>query len=917
MLMKKINKILTAFLAAAVSAAVPRMEVHAEMSVPSDGRFYLADSVSEEVYYESYGSYAEASAAFESIRTNYDNLCIYKDGRILRAEYALIYIRQTDACDYNVTYQSEDRKENGYTNGCYGKDALYLDTDSAGNSVLFELSGVRGWMSLDDCEIIPEEKTESVRSSWSVKNRKLIHHIQTGIGTMNIDLDLGEANASMPDGDYYSYDGHYFYAADSFRDMSEDLRAGRHKYSVNADDPYYNYFMYLSHRSLTAYSADEVNKLFTEQYGLRQAMDHYRDRNGDSADDTLNRSQFYGIFPAFWEYQYEYGANAMMMLALSTNESAYGRSAFAYRKNNLFGHAAFDSDAEKSSSKYSSPERSVLSHAKNYICDLYCNPSSYTYHGPHFGNKAGGMNVSYASDPYWGEKAAAIMGSYDRDLGDRDKGRYTIGLVLDHASVKVYGAPNSDAKELYKTPDTAEYAFVILGDVNGYYRVQSDVSVFSDAYDYKQDVGYIKKNDVDQVIEGSADTDSLTYHAVTFSADGGKFNDGTAEKKYMIPDGDNAYADEPVKKGMLFTGWDKETDHITTDTIFKAKYAKIQKMELTGVPQTEYEQDDRLNLKGGSVQIQLPGDETKTVPLTTSMVSGFDLSKTGEQTVTVNYGGSSVSYDILVREKEEKDTTALQDEMNELSEMYAGTEVLYKNDVDRILSFKKKLEMEGYYPTGEAAYRFEKLVRMAAGNRITYSINNDPMNLGVSGILMQDDLGNPGSVNFFKRDSYQITVDRHGEDDMLAQCAMIAESTGRTIVHPVRITVRRNYRPWESHEGLRFSLEKPSDDMEGDLYEVFEISDDGDITACITRQDDVRITFEAMNGGQFILMRRSGQSVRESQLIDDTLTYENTRSETAVSVFAALACGVMVLIFLIILKIIKGRKFRRKKKNDK
>jgi hypothetical protein len=107
--MKKINKILTAFLAAAVSAAVPRMEVHAEISVPSDGRFYLADSVSEEVYYESYGSYAEASAAFESIRTNYDNLCIYKDGRILRAEYALIYIRQTDACDYNVTYQSEDR----------------------------------------------------------------------------------------------------------------------------------------------------------------------------------------------------------------------------------------------------------------------------------------------------------------------------------------------------------------------------------------------------------------------------------------------------------------------------------------------------------------------------------------------------------------------------------------------------------------------------------------------------------------------------------------------------------------------------------------------------------------------------------------------------------------------------------------
>lgn len=36
-----------------------------------------------------------------------------------------------------------------------------------------------------------------------------------------------------------------------------------------------------------------------------------------------------------------------MMLSLALNESASGRSALSYNRNNLFGHAAYDSDVEK------------------------------------------------------------------------------------------------------------------------------------------------------------------------------------------------------------------------------------------------------------------------------------------------------------------------------------------------------------------------------------------------------------------------------------------------------------------------------------------------------------------------------------------------------------------------------------------
>ena len=42
-------------------------------------------------------------------------------------------------------------------------------------------------------------------------------------------------------------------------------------------------------------------------------------------------------------------------------------------------------------------------HLKRYL------RANYTYyHGGFLGNKDSGINVSYASDPYWGEKIAAL-----------------------------------------------------------------------------------------------------------------------------------------------------------------------------------------------------------------------------------------------------------------------------------------------------------------------------------------------------------------------------------------------------------------------------------------------------------------------------------------------------------------------------
>ena len=44
------------------------------------------------------------------------------------------------------------------------------------------------------------------------------------------------------------------------------------------------------------------------------------------------------------------------------------------------------------------------------ISESYCDPKDYIgrYYGSHLGDKESGINVKYASDPYWGEKAASF-----------------------------------------------------------------------------------------------------------------------------------------------------------------------------------------------------------------------------------------------------------------------------------------------------------------------------------------------------------------------------------------------------------------------------------------------------------------------------------------------------------------------------
>ena len=120
------------------------------------------------------------------------------------------------------------------------------------------------------------------------------------------------------------------------------------------------------------------------------------------------------------EVEEEYSVNALYLMAHAIHESAWGTSMIAFDKRNLFGYGAVDSDPYNGAYTYESFEDSIEDAAKRITTNYLPSNGAY-YNGAFLGNKGAGMNVKYASDPYWGEKIAAHMYRADQYLGGFDR----------------------------------------------------------------------------------------------------------------------------------------------------------------------------------------------------------------------------------------------------------------------------------------------------------------------------------------------------------------------------------------------------------------------------------------------------------------------------------------------------------------
>jgi len=386
-----------------------------------------------------------------------------------------------------------------------GVDGAHIETAYSGAKnkwvVKTKIGNYTGWIEQQAFEIVPITWIKS-KSSYSVTNSDIKHNYVAKIQNDYYGSSgriIGPKPEMLSTGTYYSYDGHYFY--DDIKKLIRDYKNNNYNNSVNKNNPYYNYYMYLSNHTRTSYSSVNIDEYIRNNMGIKENVYGNASKNGSS--------RLYGSGTFFYYAQEKYGVNAILSLSLSRNETGNGTSNLAVNKNNGFGLNAVDSNPTQAANWYPTYASSILGYASKWITYGYAHPRDWRYFGPQFGDKWIGMNVKYASDTYWSEKMAANYYSLDKALGLQDYNYYQLGVVKNQANA--YKEPSTSSKFIYSYPE-AEDGVVIVDEVikNGesWYKVVSDLNIDSNyneitSGDYNWNgYVYVKASDIKKINKG-------------------------------------------------------------------------------------------------------------------------------------------------------------------------------------------------------------------------------------------------------------------------------------------------------------------------------------------------------------------------------------------------------------------------------
>lgn len=412
---------------------------------------------------------------------------VVNETKVLSANSALVDLTNTSDLIYLYDSYSITGDAHTYINGQSGYgavDGAFITTAYSPYANTFttqiKIGGYTGWVRSGVIEIVPLAWVSS-SSSYTVSNETIRHNYVTKIQntyTGSSGTTIGPKPTMLAAGTYYSYDGHYFYN-DRYK-MVKDYKNGTYANAVNQNNPYYNYYQYLSNHTRTTYSSINIDEY------IRNSLGYGRDVFGTTSltKDGIKASRLYGKGTFFYNAQETYGVNALLALGLSRNETGNGTSNLAINKNNGFGLNAVDSNPTQAANWYASFSSSILGYANKWVTYGYADPNDWRYYGNQYGNKFVGMNVKYASDVYWGEKMASNYYFIDKALGLQDYNYYQLGVTKIATQAKA--SPNNSSKTVYSYRST-ENALVILGEVQGqsingnstWYKVVSDLNIDS------------------------------------------------------------------------------------------------------------------------------------------------------------------------------------------------------------------------------------------------------------------------------------------------------------------------------------------------------------------------------------------------------------------------------------------------------
>ena len=363
----------------------------------------------------------------------------------------------------------------GYNYTGVAKDTELVYIDATANYVKVNVAGQEMYVKPEDVTLIPKVAAKG-QSYYKADQQGLWHSIyHHHSGKYDAPYLVGKKPAFLKNGvNYYSADGANFYDANGT--------------SIGES---YGYFQYVSPRVPTSYSAAEL-----DQYIAKELQAKEQSGNAKYANATT-KSPLKGLGATLKTIEKDKNINALLILALAIHESDYGMSCHAQNYNNLFGLNVTDSNdtcsttVNTSSTKYFKSIELNIAELVTRFNTYYLDPlnmGGYRYNGVALGNKMIGINVRYATDPYWGAKAAGHMYRIDQALGRKDYQQYKVGITTQkevsiRKTPEVISGTNNNRVYQYKIAGTIKRLDQMpitlsntLSQQDGWLRIVSELS---------------------------------------------------------------------------------------------------------------------------------------------------------------------------------------------------------------------------------------------------------------------------------------------------------------------------------------------------------------------------------------------------------------------------------------------------------
>ncbi|WP_019243145.1 MULTISPECIES: S-layer homology domain-containing protein [Bacillus] len=409
---------------------------------------------------KSYSTFTKAASAI----TNANSQVIVKGDKILKMQSGIAVSKPGTGKSTTPIYESNMKTQITYINS--GNELEYVSSDE--DKITVKLAGKTVYVSHDDAYLIPTQQMTG-RSYYSVNSAgdlvfNLYNHSTKKVSATNV---VGKAPSSFKQGvKYISMDGANF-------KLESGASAGT----------FYQYFNMLPMRTSTKYTAAELESIIKKKLAEREALYTKNPTTYARYKDATKKSKLIGLGQILKDFESskDHKLNALLILGLAINESDFGMSAHAQNNNNLFGLSVYDS-APLVGGKFNSVRDCVRALSNDYLNKNYIPATAAYANGGMFGNKARGINVKYASDPYWGQKNAGHAYTLDKELGGKDFANQYAIYETTTDNLNVRSSAGTTSTNLLYTYKKAGFPVAVVATEGSWYKILSDSRADQFAY---------------------------------------------------------------------------------------------------------------------------------------------------------------------------------------------------------------------------------------------------------------------------------------------------------------------------------------------------------------------------------------------------------------------------------------------------